>query len=85
MSGGSTDTIKNARRAPGRCQVMMRFEGIASWIASFCLSMISAQTHSAFVARENRFPLFRITLYSLIPLMPLSGSYPSPRQGLSSA
>jgi len=26
------------------------------------LSMISAQTRSAFVARENRFPLFRITL-----------------------
>jgi len=27
--------------------------------------MISAQTRSAFVARENRFPLFRIMLYSL--------------------
>jgi hypothetical protein len=26
------------------------------------LSMISAQTRSAFVARENRFPLFRIML-----------------------
>src|SRR5215475_14619820 len=29
---------------------------------AFCLSMISAQTRSAFVARENRFPLFRIML-----------------------
>jgi len=26
------------------------------------LSMISAQTRSAFVARENQYPLFRITL-----------------------
>jgi len=31
-------------------------------ISSLCLSMISAQTRSAFVARENRFPLFRIML-----------------------
>jgi hypothetical protein len=31
-------------------------------ISSPCLSMISAQTHFAFVARENRFPLFRIML-----------------------
>jgi hypothetical protein len=31
---------------------------------SFCLSMISAQTPLAFVARENRYPLFRIMLYS---------------------
>jgi hypothetical protein len=30
--------------------------------ASICLSMISAQTRSAFVARENRLPLFRIML-----------------------
>ena len=30
----------------------------------FVLSMISAQTRSAFVARENRWPLFRITLYT---------------------
>src|SRR6266851_5658448 len=29
-------------------------------ISSLCLSMISAQTRSAFVARENRYPLFRI-------------------------
>src|SRR5258705_5802126 len=29
---------------------------------SFCLSMISAQTRSAFVARGNRYPLFRIML-----------------------
>jgi len=28
----------------------------------FDLSMISAQTRSAFVARENRYPLFRIML-----------------------
>jgi hypothetical protein len=27
-----------------------------------CLSMISAQTRSAFVARENRFALFRVML-----------------------
>jgi hypothetical protein len=27
-----------------------------------CLSMISAQTRPAFVARENRFALFRIML-----------------------
>jgi lipopolysaccharide export system protein LptA len=33
-------------------------------ISSLCLSMISAQTRSAFVARENRFPLFRIMLLS---------------------
>ncbi len=32
-------------------------------MATYCLSMISAQTRSAFVARENRFPLFRIMLY----------------------
>jgi hypothetical protein len=31
-------------------------------ISSLCLSMIFAQTHFAFVARENRFPLFRIML-----------------------
>jgi hypothetical protein len=31
-------------------------------ISSLCLSMISAQTRFAFVARENQFPLFRITL-----------------------
>jgi hypothetical protein len=30
--------------------------------AAYCLSMISAQTPLAFVARENRYPLFRITL-----------------------
>src|SRR6516164_1090106 len=29
---------------------------------ALCLNMISAQTRSAFVARENRFPLFRIML-----------------------
>src|SRR5947209_19023160 len=29
---------------------------------SFCVSMISAQTRSAIVARENRYPLFRIML-----------------------
>jgi hypothetical protein len=28
----------------------------------FCLSMISAQTPPAFVARETRYPLFRIML-----------------------
>ena len=28
----------------------------------FCLRMISAQTRSAFVARENRFTLFQIML-----------------------
>jgi hypothetical protein len=33
-------------------------------ISSLCLSMISGQTRSAFVPRENRFPLFRIMLYS---------------------
>ena len=32
-------------------------------VLAFCLSMISAQTRSAFVARENRYPLFRIMLY----------------------
>src|SRR5207302_6448681 len=32
---------------------------------AFCLSMISAQTRSALVARENRCPLFRIMLYRL--------------------
>jgi len=31
-------------------------------ISFLCLSMISAQTRSAFVARENRYPLFRIML-----------------------
>jgi hypothetical protein len=31
-------------------------------ILSLYLSMISAQTRFAFVARENRFPLFRIML-----------------------
>jgi hypothetical protein len=33
-----------------------------------CLSMISAQTPLAFVARENRFPLFRIMLQAGIDL-----------------
>jgi hypothetical protein len=28
----------------------------------FCLSMISGQTRTAFVPRENRYPLFRIML-----------------------
>jgi hypothetical protein len=28
----------------------------------FCLSMISGQTRTAFVPRENRYPLFRIIL-----------------------
>src|ERR1700761_4665192 len=41
---------------------MMRFDGNRIMISSLCLSMISAQTPSAFVARENRFPLFRIML-----------------------
>jgi hypothetical protein len=31
-------------------------------ISSLCLSLISAQTRFAFGARENRFPLFRISL-----------------------
>jgi hypothetical protein len=30
------------------------------------LSMISAQTRSAFVARENRYPLFRIMLQFIV-------------------
>jgi hypothetical protein len=30
---------------------------------AFCLRMISAQTRSAFVARENRYPLFPILPY----------------------
>jgi hypothetical protein len=33
--------------------------------------MISAQTRSAFVARENRFPLFRIMLKT--PILPAHG------------
>jgi hypothetical protein len=46
-------------------------------ISSVCLSMISAQTGSAFVARENRYPLFRIMLYatlifSKMPSAPIS-------------
>jgi hypothetical protein len=35
----------------------------------FDLSMISAQTRSAFVARENRYPLFRIMLQSRLALL----------------
>jgi len=31
-------------------------------LETFCWRMISAQTRSAFVARENRCPLFRIML-----------------------
>src|SRR5258705_9451883 len=48
------------------------FSSIRHPALCFCLSMISAQTRSAFVARENRYPpigswpegmLFRIMLY----------------------
>jgi len=38
------------------------FSSISHHALSFCLSMISAQTRSAFVARENRYALFRIML-----------------------
>jgi len=34
----------------------------ARYAASYFLSMISAQTRSALVARENRYPVFRIML-----------------------
>jgi hypothetical protein len=37
--------------------------GLSCRLYLFDLSMISAQTRSAFVARENRYPLFRIMLY----------------------
>ncbi len=52
-----------------------------------CLSMSSAQTRSAFVARENRCPLFRIMLQqrrrkavrsSGLPLPPAPGGIPAP-------
>ena len=33
-------------------------------ISSLCLSMISAQTRFAFVARKNRFPLFRTMIFN---------------------
>src|SRR6185312_2056253 len=33
----------------------------------FCLSMISRQTRTAFVPRENRYPLFRIMLRGRFP------------------
>src|SRR5258707_4889649 len=33
----------------------------------FCLSMISGQTRTAFVPRENRYPLFRIMLRGRFP------------------
>jgi len=35
---------------------------VASIGPLYCLGMISGQTRSAFVARENRFTLFRIML-----------------------
>jgi hypothetical protein len=38
------------------------FPGKAREGALYCLSMISAQTRSAFVARESRHPIFRIML-----------------------
>src|SRR4029077_12344372 len=44
----------------GRREVVLNHDAV-KWnrimISSLCLSMISAQTRSAFVARENRFPL----------------------------
>ena len=40
----------------------MTFLRIVIPLCLFDLSMISAQTRSAFVARENRYPLFRIML-----------------------
>src|SRR5688572_933862 len=40
----------------------MTFLRIVIPLYLFDLSMISAQTRSAFVARENRYPLFRIML-----------------------
>ena len=45
---------------------MNRHRALAS-----CLSMISAQTRSAFVARENRFTLFRIMPYAGADTAPL--------------
>jgi hypothetical protein len=44
----------------------MTFLRIVISLYLFCLSMISAQTRSAFVARENRYPLFRIMLYRFL-------------------
>src|SRR5205809_4486387 len=44
----------------------------------FCLSMISGQTRTAFVPRENRYPLFRIILRGCF--LPQKGS-PAKRTG----
>jgi hypothetical protein len=41
---------------------VMTFLRIVIPLLTFCLSMISAQTRSVFVAKENRYPLFRIML-----------------------
>jgi hypothetical protein len=49
--------------AAGSIQSVMTFLRIVIPLYLFDLGMISAQTRSAFVARENRYPLFRIMLY----------------------
>jgi len=43
-------------------QNAMTFLRIVIPLYLFCLSMISAQTRSAFVARKNQYPLLRIML-----------------------
>jgi hypothetical protein len=48
--------------AAGSVWSVMTFLRIVIPLYLFDLSMISAQTRSAFVARENRYPLFRIML-----------------------
>jgi hypothetical protein len=49
-------------RSNPAAQSVMTFLRIVIPLYFFDLSMISAQTRSAFVARENRYPLFRIML-----------------------
>jgi hypothetical protein len=54
----SCEVNRNRGEIPGMSGALER-DGIA---LQFLLSMMFALTRSAFVARENRFPLFRIML-----------------------
>jgi hypothetical protein len=56
------DWLSPAPAASLQMPSAMTFLRIVIPLYLFDLSMISAQTRSAFVARENRYPLFRIML-----------------------
>jgi len=56
--------LSRVKAGPASDAIQMPDHDAIKWnrimISSFCLSMISAQTRFAIVARQNKFPLFRI-------------------------